>query len=92
MRMDSDALISLLGEKNVEIIKNTITDAIINNIEESIEKEYLVLPSEIDSMMNDIFEEMKEELMQEYREAIKKKMKAGFEAFLKEEVTEEDFE
>lgn len=74
MKSDLHAIIDLLGETNVAKIKEAITDSLIENLEESIKKEWLVLPSEFAELWDELFTETYEKIKEKYMEQIEEVM------------------
>lgn len=82
-------ILDFLGSENVEEIKRVITEKIIENIEESIDERYLILPTTFQELYDDIVDEV----MKKYRAKIKKAMCEKVENMIgkmKSEIIEED--
>lgn len=73
-------VIDFLGEKNADKIRDALTDAIIENLEESVQNNWIVLPTTFNEMYGDICEEV----MRKYRKKLKDKMCEEVEKFIQE--------
>ena len=63
-------VMDFLGEENLDKIRETMTDALIDNLTESIDKNWIVLPDTFQEMWN----EVAEEVMKKYRKKLKDAM------------------
>ena len=72
--------IALLGADNVERIKNEVTDALIENLKDSIDAYYLCSPE----LFNELMCELIEEVFSKERPKFKKALKAQMEKIIKE--------
>lgn len=65
-------LIKILGSENEQKIKDCITEEIIDNLRESIQYEWVLIPSEIDAMFEEMGKEVLDELKKKYKKELKK--------------------
>lgn len=68
------SVLDFLGETNTEKIKQVITEELINNIRESINHEWIVLPEIITDIVNELAEECKQEIAKQFKEKISKEI------------------
>lgn len=80
MTKDWRELLTLLGEDNVKRIKNEVTDALIENLKDSIDAYYLCSPE----LFNELMCELIEEVFSKERSKFKKALKAHMEKIIKE--------
>ena len=67
---DVKSIMDFLGEKNVEKIRDAMTEALIDNLEESIREDWIVAPDVIEKM----WKEITEETVKKYEDRIKDAM------------------
>lgn len=79
IEMNWKEFVQILGTENVKKIQDTITEEIIANLTEAIAHEWIIMPSEIQNMIDEIGEEIMEELKEEYKEKLTKIMRAELE-------------
>ena len=72
-------VLDFLGEENVDKIRQAMTDALIDNLNESIEQEWIVLPETFSVM----WDGLAEEVFNKYKPKIKKAMGENIESMLK---------
>ena len=82
---DAKTVIDFLGEKNADKIRDALTDAIIENLEESVQERWIVLPT----TFNEMYEDICEEVMRKYRKKLKDTMCEEVENFIKERFKKE---
>ena len=71
-------VLEFLGEENVEKIRTAMTDALIDNLTESIDKNWIVLPSDFSELWNKIADEVG----RKYRKKIKGAMEETVEKMI----------
>lgn len=75
-------LISILGSDNVERIKETLTDELIDNLTESIRSEWVFVPDQWEDMFDEMGREVFEEVKRKYRKALKTVAEEKMQAFI----------
>ena len=73
------SVLDFLGEENVDKIRQELTEAIIDNLNESIEQHWVVLPETFAVM----WDGLAEEVFNKYKPKIKKAMGENIESMLK---------
>ena len=72
-------IINLLGEENAQKIKDTITDAIISEIEDRFEDLWIIDVEEFNDYFTGLADEVKEEVAEEFKEKLRTAMKTKLE-------------
>lgn len=71
-------ILEFLGEENQKKIKDRMTDAIIDNLEESINDEWFVCPSTIHDLMEELFMQ----IFKKHKKELNQAMEAKFREFI----------
>lgn len=73
-----ETLISILGDDNVEKIKETITEELIDNIRESIREQWFIVPESFNDLIQNEIEKQSKRLIKQYsadiRDALEKRI------------------
>ena len=67
---DLEKLIDFLGSDNVKKIQDGMTEMILANLEDSINKCWVVTPEEIEEMYSEVGEEVAEKMRAKYKKAL----------------------
>ena len=72
MNTELGAIVELLGEQNVNVLKSEIKDIIIDRIREDLEQcnEYILIPGNLQRVVDEIIEECKQEIKPMIREKL----------------------
>lgn len=81
MKDELKAIIGLLGEKNVEKIKDGITDMILNRVKEEIEESYNYF-IDTECMFDEVCAEIREELKDKMKDTYMKKLEEKLDSVL----------
>lgn len=65
-------ILDFLGEENQQKIKDAMTDALIENLEESIRQEYVICPEEVYELWNNFLEKCMKNTLKKYKEDIQR--------------------
>ena len=84
MKAETTALLHLLGEDNVEKIKSAFTEALIDNIQDSVEQRWYVSPPDIEEMLNDMCDSVAKKLVKEYKSKVEQIYRKRFDELLEE--------
>ena len=71
-----------LWQERTDKLKDFVLNSLTANIEESIHNHWLVLPSTVDDLWNDMIDEIRDELYAKYKSKVKKCMQAELEEFI----------
>lgn len=82
MKNELKEIIGLLGEKNVEKLKDGITDLILNRIEEEINDTYSYF-IDTEYIFEEVCNEIKEEVKDKMKDMYMKKLKEKLDSVLK---------
>lgn len=82
MKDEFKEIIGLLGEKNVEKIKDGITDMILNRIKEEIDDSYNYF-IDTECMFDEVCDEIREELKDKMKYTYMKKLEEKLDSVLK---------
>ena len=73
MRNNSlDGLVALLGEENVDKLKSSIVDALVDRVRDDIDNysEYYIDPMDINGLMHEVLQDNEKKLRKMYKDAI----------------------
>lgn len=62
--------IELLGENNVKKIQDTVTDMIIDSIEDSLNNEWIILPDEANKAIADLCKSIINDIKKKYKDQL----------------------
>ena len=84
-----ETAISILGSDNIERIREELTDMIIDDLRESVKYEWFVLPSDWNTMFEDVCTEVFESMKRKYKKEMKDLAESKFKEWLAEQLKEE---
>ena len=64
------SVIDFLGEKRIEKLKDYVVDSLCENLQDSIDEHWLVIPDIFDEVWDDLFEECKATIKKKYKKII----------------------
>ena len=80
-------IIDFLVEENIEKIKTTMTDDLIDNLHESIDTEWIVMPDEVALMWNEMLKKCVKAALKKYQDRITEAIESWIE-YMIAEITE----
>lgn len=83
--LNLQTVLDFLGTDNETRIKQVLTDLVIDNLSESISKEWFVCPDTLNNAMEECFEKV----FKKYKKEITKAMEQRFEKLIKDILAEE---